>query len=59
LPAQKTVLINVHDMKDIQRWMRQFNISKEELLAAIEEFGPAVDRISFGLKTRRPGEYLQ
>jgi hypothetical protein len=39
--------------------MRQFNISKEELLAAVEEFGPAVDRISFGLKTRRPGEYLQ
>jgi hypothetical protein len=46
-------------MKDIQRWMRQFNISKEELLAAVEEFGPAVDRISLGLKTKRSGGHLQ
>jgi phosphoribosylamine---glycine ligase len=59
LPTQKTVLINVQDLKDVQRWMRHFNISKEELLRAVEEFGSAVDRVSLGLKTKRAGERLQ
>jgi hypothetical protein len=53
-----TVLIDVHDLKEVQQWMRHFNVSKEELLRAVEKFGPAVDAVSLGLKTK-PGGYLQ
>jgi hypothetical protein len=58
LPTQNAIHINVQDLKDVQRWMRHFNISKEELLTAVDQFGPAVERISLGLKTRRTGEHL-
>jgi Protein of unknown function (DUF3606) len=54
-----TVLIYGHDLKEVQQWMRHFNVSKEELLRAVEKFGPAVDAVSLGLKTKPAGEYLQ
>jgi hypothetical protein len=54
-----TILIDVHDLKEVQQWMRHFNVSKEELLRAVEKFGPAVDAVSLGLKTKPAGEYLQ
>ena len=57
--SQNTVLIDVHDLKEVQRWMRHFNLSKEELFRAVEEFGPAADAVSVGLKTKPAGEYLQ
>ena len=57
--AKNVVLINLHDLKEIQRWMRYFNVSKEELFRAVEKFGPAVDAVSLGLKNKRAGEYLQ
>jgi hypothetical protein len=57
--SQNTVLIDVQDLKEVQRWMRHFNVSKEELLRAVEKFGPAVDAVSIGLKTKPAGEYLQ
>jgi hypothetical protein len=59
MPPQKPVRIDVQDLKDVQRWMRHFNISKEELLTAVEKFGPCVDRVSLGLKAKRTDELLQ
>jgi hypothetical protein len=44
--------INVHDLKEIQRWMRELNLSKEELLKAIETFGSSVEAVSIGLMDR-------
>jgi hypothetical protein len=55
---QKIISIKVHDLKDVQRWMRHFNISREGLLAAVEEFGPTVENVSLGLRTKQTGEYL-
>jgi hypothetical protein len=49
----------VHDLKEVQQWMRHFNVSKEELLRAVEKFGAAVDAVSLGLETKPAGEYLQ
>jgi hypothetical protein len=48
--AQKSELINISDLKNVQLWMRRFNISKEELLEAVEKFGPSAEAISIGLK---------
>jgi hypothetical protein len=50
MPWQKAELINIADMKDVQRWMRRLNISKEELLLAVEKFGPSADAVSIGLQ---------
>ena len=44
--------INVHDLKEIQRWMRELNVSKEELLKAVEKFGPSAEAVSIGLTDR-------
>jgi Protein of unknown function (DUF3606) len=48
--AQPNEVINMHDLKDIQRWMRHFNLSKEELISAVEKFGPTTRAVSFGIK---------
>ena len=44
--------INVYDLKEIQRWMRELNVSKEELLRAVEKFGSSADAVSIGLTER-------
>jgi hypothetical protein len=55
MQAQKTELINICDLKNLQQWMRRFNISKEELLEAVEKFGPSAEAISIGLKKSDTG----
>jgi hypothetical protein len=50
MPSEKSTLINIADLKDVQYWMRRFNISKEELLTAVEKFGPSVEAVSVGLR---------
>jgi hypothetical protein len=50
MTSEKSKLINIADLKDVQQWMRRFNISKEELLAAVDKFGPSVEAVSLGLR---------
>jgi hypothetical protein len=50
MPSEKSKLINISDLKDVQYWMRRFNISKEELLTAVDKFGPSVEAVSIGLR---------
>jgi hypothetical protein len=47
--GNKTDQINVYDLKEIQRWMRELNVSKEELLKAVEKFGSSAEAVSLGL----------
>jgi hypothetical protein len=50
--AKRPDQINVHDFKEIQRWMRELNVSKEELLKAVEKFGSSAETVSLGLTDR-------
>lgn len=47
--GNKTDQINVYDLKEIQRWMIELNISKEEFLKAVEKFGSSAEAVSLGL----------
>jgi hypothetical protein len=50
MPGAKSDLINLADLGDVQRWMREFNISKEELIAAVHKFGASKEDVSAGLQ---------
>jgi hypothetical protein len=54
MTMSKSKVIDVKDLKDVQRWMRHFNISKEELFAAVEKFGPSAEAISLGMRKGSP-----
>jgi hypothetical protein len=47
--GNKTDQINVYDLKEIQRWMIELNVSKEEFLKAVEKFGSSAEAVSLGL----------
>ena len=48
--------INIQNLKEVQHWMRELNISKEELMAAVEKFGTSPEAVRFGLQNSTRGQ---
>ena len=44
--APNTNRINVNDQEQVKYWTEQFKVSREQLIRAVKEVGPSVNKVS-------------
>lgn len=48
-------IINVNSEEELEKWAKVLDLSKKELLEAIEVYGPEVKYIRLGLRAQKEG----